>query len=121
MLRINGMPDHIHIFIGYKPSVPIPYLVKDIKIASSIWINERQLVKGRFNWQEGYGAFSSRLRDIDEICKYIANQEEHHQKKSFREEYTNLLRDFDIAYEDKYLFEFFEEKNSTPAELGDTN
>ncbi len=117
MLAINGVADHIHIFIGYKPSVPIPKLVKDIKVASSLWINERNLVKGKFNWQEGYGAFSYRLRDIDEICRYIANQEAHHQKKSFREEYTSLLKDFDIAYEDKYLFEFFDEVYSTPPEL----
>lgn len=118
MLAINGMPDHIHIFVGYKPSVPIPDLVKDIKVASSLWINERKLANGKFNWQEGYGAFSYRLRDIDEICKYIQNQESHHHQKTFREEYTSLLKDFSVEYEDKYLFEFFDDKHSTPAELG---
>ncbi len=118
MLAINGVADHIHIFIGYKPSVPIPDLIKDIKVAISLWINDRKLAKGKFNWQEGYGAFSYRLRDIEEICKYIAKQEAHHQKKSFWEEYTSLLRDFDIAYEDKYMFEFFDENYSTPPELG---
>jgi REP element-mobilizing transposase RayT len=118
MLAINGMPDHIHIFIGYKPTIPIPDLVKDIKVASSLWINERKLVKGKFNWQEGYGAFSYRLRDIDEICKYIQSQESHHQTITFREEYIRQLKDFDITYDEKYLFEFFDEKYSTPAELG---
>ncbi len=109
MLAINGVSDHIHIFIGYKPSVAIPDLVKDIKVASSLWINEKRLSKYKFNWQEGYGAFSYRLRDIDQICKYIQNQELHHQKKKFREEYIELLNEFDIAYEEKYLFEFFDE------------
>jgi putative transposase len=118
MLAINGMADHIHIFIGYKPSIPIPDLVKDIKVASSLWINEKNLVKQKFNWQEGYGAFSYRLRDIDEICKYIQNQELHHKKRTFREEYTSLLKKFDVEYEEKYLFEFFDNLYSTPTELG---
>lgn len=117
MLAINSMPHHIHIFVGYKPTVPIPDLIKDIKVASSTWINEKNLANGKFNWQEGYGAFSYRLRDIDETCKYIQNQETHHQKKSFREEYIQLLRDFDIEYDEKYLFEFFDETYSTPTEL----
>jgi REP-associated tyrosine transposase len=117
MLAINGMSDHIHIFVGYKPSTSIPDLIKDIKVASSLWINERNLAKGKFNWQEGYGAFSYRLRDIDEICKYIHNQELHHQKKTFKEEYKSLLNDFALEYDEKYLFEFFEDLYSTPAEL----
>lgn len=104
MLAINGMSDHIHIFVGYKPTVAIPDLVKDIKVASSLWVNEKKLSRHKFNWQEGYGAFSYRLRDIDEICKYIQNQEIHHQKKSFREEYINLLKDFEVEYDEKYLF-----------------
>lgn len=117
MLSINGMPDHIHIFIGYKPSVSIPDLVKDIKVASSSLINDKHWTNQRFNWQEGYGAFSYRLRDIDEICRYIQNQEIHHQKKTFRQEYFELLKDFDVAYEEKYLFEFFDGLYSTPTEL----
>ena len=117
MLAINGISDHIHIFIGYKPTIAIPDLVKDIKVASSLWINEKKLTKQHFNWQEGYGAFSYRLRDIDEICRYIQNQEEHHKKRTFREEYVSLLKDFDIAYDEKYLFEFFDDIYSTPTEL----
>jgi hypothetical protein len=117
MLAINGVSDHIHIFIGYKPTIPIPDLVKDIKLASGLWINEKKLTIHRFNWQEGYGAFSYRLRDIDEICRYIQNQEEHHRIKSFKEEYTELLRDFALEYDEKYLFDFFDDLYSTPPEL----
>jgi putative transposase len=121
MLAINGMADHIHIFVGYKPSVSIPDLIKDIKVASSLWINEKKFTPGKFNWQEGYGAFSYHLSDIDEICKYIRNQELHHHKKTFREEYIELLKDFSVEYDDKYLFEFFDETYSTPTELGRPN
>ena len=117
MLAINGTADHIHIFIGYKPTIAIPDLVKDIKLASGLWINENKLTSHRFNWQEGYGAFSYRLRDIDEICRYIQNQQMHHQKKSFKMEYIEFLRDFAIEYDDKYLFEFFDDLYSTPKEL----
>lgn len=117
MLAINGMPDHIHILISYKPTIAIPDLIKDIKLASGSWINDNKLVPRRFNWQQGYGAFSYRLRDIDEICRYIQNQEEHHRKGTFKEEYIELLNDFAIAYDEKYLFDFFDELYSTPAEL----
>jgi len=117
MLAINGVADHIHIFIGYKPTISIPALVKDIKLAGGLWINEKKLTPHRFNWQEGYGAFSYRLRDIDEICKYIQNQEIHHHKKTFRDEYIGLLNDFALEYDDKYLFEFFDDLYSTPPEL----
>lgn len=108
MLAINGVSDHIHIFTGYKPSVSIPDLVKDIKVASSLWVNEKKLTKTRFNWQEGYGAFSYSRSQIDAVCKYIINQEAHHQKQTFREEYLEFLKQFEIEYEDKYLFEFID-------------
>ena len=117
ILAINGMPDHIHIFVGYKPTIAIPDFIKDIKLASGSWINENKIAQHRFNWQEGYGAFSYRLRDIDEICKYIQKQEEHHYKKTFSEEYTGLLNDFAVEYDDKYLFDFFDDLYSTPPEL----
>src|SRR4030095_11916372 len=117
ILAINGMPDHIHFFIGYKPTIAIPDLVKDIKLASGSWINDKGLTSHRFNWQEGYGAFSYRFRDVDEICKYIQNQELHHHKKTFREEYTGLLNDLTVEFDDKYLFEFFDDLYSTPPEL----
>ncbi len=118
MLSINSMPDHMHIFVGYKPTIAIPDLIKDIKVASSDWVNENKFTKERFNWQEGYGAFSYRLRDVDQICKYIQNQEEHHRKKSFRQEYTELLKDFAIEYEEKYLFAFFDDLYFTASDVG---
>jgi REP-associated tyrosine transposase len=98
MLAIGGTSDHIHIFIGYKPTIAIPDIVKDIKLASGSWINDNKLTSHRFNWQEGYGAFSYRLRDVDEICRYIQNQEEHHRKTTFKEEYIGLLNDFALEY-----------------------
>ncbi|MDP9230194.1 MAG: IS200/IS605 family transposase [Bacteroidota bacterium] len=116
MLAINGMSDHIHIFVGYKPSTSIPDLIKDIKLASGSWINNNKLTKQRFNWQEGYGAFSYSHQHIDKVCKYIRDQELHHQKKTFREEYLDFLKEYKIEFEDKYLFEFFEDAHSTPTE-----
>jgi len=121
MLAINGVTDHIHIFIGYKPSVSIPDLIKDIKVASSLWINEKKLTKHKFNWQEGYGAFSYSQSHIDKVCKYIQNQEAHHQKKTFREEYIDFLKEFKVEYEDKYLFDFFDKVYSTPMELKESS
>ncbi len=117
MLAINGMSDHIHIFIGYKPSTSIPDLIKDIKLASGQWINNNRFTKQRFNWQEGYGAFLYSAEHIDTICKYIQNQQLYHQKKTFREEYINFLNEYQIEFEDKYLFEFYNDVYSTPAEL----
>jgi REP element-mobilizing transposase RayT len=120
LIAINGMSDHIHIFIGYKPSVSIPDLVKDIKVASTLWINENKLCKYRFAWQEGYGAFSYGQSQIDLVYKYILNQEVHHQKKTFKEEYIDFLKNFNIDYEEKYLFDFVGDDvltSSTPTEL----
>ena len=116
------MQDHIHIFIGYKPSVPIPELIKDIKVASSLWINENKLSKNKFAWQEGYGAFSYSQSHIDAVCQYIQKQEFHHQNQSLKEEYLQFLKDFQIEYDDKYLFDFFDHPiiGSTPTELADT-
>lgn len=108
MLAVNGMPDHMHIFIGYKPTVSIPDLVKDIKVSSSLMINDKKLAKGKFAWQEGYGAFSYSTSQIDRICKYVLNQELHHKELTFREEYTKFLKGFKVDYEDKYLFDFFD-------------
>ncbi len=106
LITINGTADHIHIFIGYKPSVSIPDLVKDIKVASALWVNDKQLVKGRFSWQEGYGAFSYSRSQLDVVCKYIANQEAHHNKKTFQQEYIEFLKQFEVEYDVKYLFDF---------------
>lgn len=117
MLAINGMGDHIHIFIGLKPYMAISDLVRDIKSNSSGFIKEKKFVKGKFSWQEGYGAFSYSHSHIDRVVKYIHNQEEHHTKKSFREEYTELLEKFSIEHDTKYLFEFMDDLYFAPSVL----
>ena len=105
---INGMPDHVHIFVGLRPSMTISDLVRDIKNNSSNFINEGRLVKGKFSWQEGYGAFSYGHSQIEHVYNYILNQEEHHKRKSFKEEYLDFLQKFDVDYTDKYLFDWIE-------------
>ena len=105
---INGMPDHIHSFIGLRPVMAISDLVRDIKNNSSNFINDKGWVKGKFSWQEGYGAFSYSHSDIENVYKYILNQEEHHKKKTFREEYVDLLKKFEVEYNEKYLFEWID-------------
>lgn len=105
---INGMPDHIHAFIGLKPSIAISDLVRDIKNNSSNFINEKKFVKGKFSWQEGYGAFSYSHSHIQNVYDYILNQEEHHKKKTFREEYIGFLKKFEIEHSEKYLFDWIE-------------
>ena len=105
---VNGMPDHIHAFIGLKPSMAISDLVRDIKNNSSNFINDKKFVKGKFSWQEGYGAFSYSHSHIDKVYQYILKQEEHHKKTTFREEYISFLKNFEIEYNEKYLFDWIE-------------
>lgn len=109
LLAIFCMPDHTHLFIGVEPSVAISDLVRDIKAGSSNFINERKWMHGRFNWQEGFGAFSYSRSQLTPVIKYILNQEEHHHTKTFKEEYIDLLEKFGITYDEKYLFEATEE------------
>ena len=108
MLAINGMPNHIHLFIGSKASCSISDLVREVKKSSSNFINENEFSSSHFNWQDGYGAFSYSRSDIDNVAKYILNQKEHHKKKTFREEYIEMLKEFEIEFEEKYLFEWNE-------------
>ena len=108
MLVINGVNDHIHLFFGINPNQSLSDLMKDVKANSSKWINDNKFVMGRFSWQTGYGAFSYSHSQLDNVIQYINKQEEHHQKRSFREEYLELLNKFDVDFEDKYLFDFFE-------------
>jgi REP element-mobilizing transposase RayT len=103
-LVINGMPDHIHILFGLRPAQSISDLLQDIKGSSSKWINDKKLIKGRFSWQEGYGAFSYKKSDLPSVINYINNQENHHKKTTFREEYIKLLQEFEIEYNDDYIF-----------------
>jgi putative transposase len=112
MLRINGMPDHVHIFIGYNPKQTIPDLVETIKTDSNNFIKKKNFCPNKFSWQSGYGAFSYSHSHIDAVVKYIMNQEEHHQKKTFREEYLDMLRKFEVEYKNEYLFEFLEDVGS---------
>ena len=108
LIVINSMPDHLHMLIGLRPSMAVADLVREVKSESSRFINENKWIHGRFSWQEGYGAFSYGHSQLDTIIRYIENQEAHHSRRSFRKEYTGLLRKFDIAFEDKYVFEFFD-------------
>ncbi len=104
LLVINGMPDHIHILVGLRPSQSISDLLQDIKGSSSRWINEGKFVKDKFEWQEGYGAFSYSPGELDNVINYIKNQEIHHGRISFKNEYIQLLKKFNIEYDDKYIF-----------------
>ncbi|OGU30893.1 MAG: transposase [Ignavibacteria bacterium GWA2_35_9] len=103
LIAINGMPDHLHIAIGYKPHQLISNLLQDVKGSSSKWINEKKFVKGKFIWQEGYGAFSFSHSQIDRVVKYISNQERHHKNKTFQEEYIQLLKKYNIGFDEKYI------------------
>lgn len=109
MLAINGMPDHIHFFIGMKPSCCLSDLVREIKKSSNEFITEKKFSKFKFNWQQGYGAFSYSHSQIDSVIKYIENQKQHHKKQTFREEYLDFLKKFEIEFKDKYLFKWIEE------------
>lgn len=106
MLAINGMPDHIHILIGLNPAISISDLVKDIKRSSNNWINEKRLIKNKFEWQSGFGAFSYSRSHLDKVYKYIQNQKIHYKKVSFKSEYLNELKANEIEYKDEYLFEY---------------
>lgn len=105
---INGMPDHIHILLSLKPDISLSDLMRDIKASSSKWINSRDFVKGKFQWQEGFGAFSYAQSQLDHVIAYINKQEEHHSKKSFKEEYLAFLTKFDVPFDEKYVFEWIE-------------
>jgi len=107
MLAIWAMPDHIHIFIGYNVNHLIPDLVEDIKTSSNSWIKQNKLSKFKFEWQKGYGAFSHSRSQIDTVIKYILNQENHHKKRPFKEEYLEILRKNEIEFKDEYIFDFF--------------
>lgn len=108
LLTINGMRDHVHILFGMRPTQSLSDLMQDIKGSSSKWINERRFTKSRFEWQEGYGAFSYSKSQLPNVIAYIQNQEMHHKKKSFTEEYVTLLNEFEIDYDKRFLFKDLE-------------
>ncbi|SEO91520.1 REP element-mobilizing transposase RayT [Flavobacterium sp. CF108] len=104
VLAINGVSDHIHILIGIRPAQSITELMKSIKQNSSKWINENKFTNIHFEWQEGYGAFSYSKSQLSAVSDYIENQEEHHKKKTFKEEYINFLEKFEVDYDEKFIF-----------------
>lgn len=106
LIAINSMPDHVHLLVGLKPDMSLSSLVREIKSCSSKFINERRWLRGKFYWQEGFGAFSYAHSQLSAVVRYIHNQEQHHRRTSFRDEYMTLLRKFDIAFERKYVFDF---------------
>lgn len=107
LIAIGSQPDHIHIFIGYNLNHKIPDLVELIKTSSNHWINSQKKSRYNFHWQKGYGAFTSSHSQIDTITKYVLNQEEHHKGKSFKVEYFEILKEFEIEFKEEYMFEFF--------------
>ena len=112
MLAINGMPDHIHFFVGLKPAESISILVQEIKKETNDWIKNERLSPYAFDWQKGYGVFSHSRSQVDTVRKYILNQKEHHKKVTFREEFLKMCADFEIELGKKQLFEWVGEKDA---------
>ena len=104
LIAINSVSDHIHIFIGMKPEQSVSNLLKNIKESSSRWINKKGVIRGKFRWQAGFGAFSYAHSQINSVVKYIENQEGHHKKKTFRQEYIEFLKKYDVPYDERYIF-----------------
>jgi putative transposase len=104
MIAINNMPDHLHLLIGLKPDMSISELIGKVKSGSSGFINKERMVAGRFEWQAGFGAFSYSRSQFDAVVKYIEKQQEHHRKRTFMEEYKELLNAFGISYDERYVF-----------------
>jgi len=101
-------PDHTHLLVSMHPTVTSSKLMEQVKSGSSKWLNERKYIAGKFAWQDGFGAFSYSKSHISEVVKYIMNQPVHHKKKTFREEYLLLLQKFEIDYDERFLFEYYE-------------
>jgi len=104
LLAINGMPDHVHILVGMRPTQSVSDLMQDIKGSSSKWINEKRFLKVKFEWQEGYGAFSYAKSQVNTVVNYIKNQEQHHAVRSFNQEYLEFLAEFEVTYDERYIF-----------------
>ena len=105
---INGVDDHMHVFIGLKPAMALSGLVRDVKNNSTNFINDHAWINGKFSWQEGYGAFSYNYSQVENVYNYILNQERHHSKQTFQEEYMDFLKKFEIEHDIKYLFEWIQ-------------
>ena len=107
-LAINNMPEHLHLFVGFGTTMSMADFMEEVKAISSKFINEKGWVKGKFEWQRGYGVFSYSRSQIDNVIKYIINQQEHHKKKTFKDEYLEFLKKFEVEYDERYLFEWIE-------------
>ena len=103
LLQIGGMSDHVHVLFGMRPTQSLSELMQDIKGSSSLWINQKRFVRGKFSWQEGYGAFSYGKSQINTVVKYIQEQEKHHKKRNFAEEYLELLKLFGVEFDERYI------------------
>jgi putative transposase len=108
MLAVYCMPNHTHVLIAFKPTIAISDLARDVKAGSSKFINDSHWLRCRFNWQEGFGAFTYSKRQVETVVNYIKNQEDHHKKKSFKEEYYEFLKEYEIEFDEKYLFDWVE-------------
>ena len=108
VLALYCMPDHTHLLLSVKPNISLSDLVRDVKANSSGWINDRKLLRNKFNWQEGFGAFSYSKSHLDNVINYILSQPVHHQKMSFKDEYLAFLEKFEVEYDERYLFEWID-------------
>lgn len=108
LIAIGGVEDHVHILFGMSPTIALSDLVRDVKANSSKYINESKFIRGKFYWQEGFGAFSYSRSQIDAVAKYILNQEQHHSGRSFKDEYVALLSRFEVEFDDRYLFDWID-------------
>ena len=109
MIAINGVSNHIHLLIGMKPNCCLSDLIREVKKSSNIFIKENRFTQYKFQWQEGFGAFSYNQSVLDNVVKYIHKQKERHKKKSFKEEYINFLEKFVIDFKNEYLFDWIDE------------
>jgi REP element-mobilizing transposase RayT len=116
LLAVHCLPDHTHLFVGFRPVLSISDFIKEIKVESNEFINKKGWTTGRFAWQEGYGVFSYAHSQIESVVNYINDQETRHRKVTFREEYHTLLNHFEISYDDRYLFEFLADVQEAPSE-----
>ena len=105
MISVNGMPDHVHILVGFRATQSIADFMQDVKAGSSKWINDNKYCNGRFEWQTGYGAFSYSKSQLPAVIRYIENQKEHHRKKTFLEEYKLFLEKFEVEFDIRYIFQ----------------
>lgn len=109
-LAVGGWIDHVHIFFAHPPNKSVSEIVQTVKANSSGWVNKNNFIPGKFEWQSGFGAFSYARSQRDTVIRYIMRQEAHHSKKSFREEYLEMMDKFEVAYDERYLFEFYDKQ-----------